>query len=78
MSILFRKFTAALSASAIAIGALTVSPFSASAENKKLLILGDSISVGYGLQKDEANYGAILGESLGCWFLHLLEMPSRR
>lgn len=65
MSILFRKFTAALSASAIAIGALTVSPFSASAENKKLLILGDSISVGYGLQKDEANYGAILGESLG-------------
>ena len=55
------RITAALSAMMLSVGMLTVCPLSAAADNGSLLVLGDSIAVGYGLAETDKTYGDIIG-----------------
>lgn len=60
-----KKLIAAFSAALLTAASVPASVCSASAEGKKLVILGDSISSGYGLAKGELGYYDYLADCLG-------------
>ena len=59
-----KKLISLFSAISIGASALCIPTANAAESKGSLVILGDSISSGYGLEEDEYNYGEILGEYL--------------
>ena len=59
-----KKLISLFSAISIGASALCIPTANAVESKGSLVILGDSISSGYGLEEDEYNYGEILGEYL--------------
>lgn len=64
-----KKFLSALLSAVIGASVAIVPPANVTAENDRIdsiTILGDSIASGYGLEKNEHNYGEIIGDYLNC------------
>lgn len=59
-----KKLISLFSALSIGVSALCITDVNAAESKGKLVVLGDSISSGYGLNDGEYNYGEILGEYL--------------
>lgn len=60
-----KQLIAALTAGTIAAGMMSAMPLSASAADKTLLVLGDSIAAGYGLPENDYGYYDYIGKMTG-------------
>ena len=62
-----KKFATLLLTAALTASAVPAIPASAAASDpENVIILGDSIASGYGLEGDERNYGEIISDYYGC------------